>query len=92
MGSVDTIEKMRRAALVAVLALVIVGGVWTVHHFVSESQPTIAVQLPVRTTEAWFAAVNAQDMPLAQAHFVPADRDQMNWSSWANQSPIFTAR
>jgi len=59
-----------------------VGGVWTVHHYVSRSKPTIAVQSPVLTTEAWFAAVNARDMPLAKAHFAPADRAQMNWSSW----------
>ena len=48
----------------------------------SGSQPTVVVQSPVLTTEAWFAAVNAHNMPLAKAHFAPADRNQMNWSSW----------
>ena len=73
---------MRRAALLAVLFFVVVGGVWTVHHFVGRSKSTIVVQSPVLTTEAWFAAVNARNMPLARAYFAPADRPQMDWSSW----------
>lgn len=66
------------------LLVAIVGGgvAWAVHHSNSGSLPTIAVQSPVDTTEAWFGAVNVQNMPLAQAHFASADREQMNWSSW----------
>lgn len=45
--------------------------------------PSIAVQSPVATTLSWFAAVNANNKPLALAHFAAADRDQMEWSSWA---------
>lgn len=51
------------------------------------SQGTIAVQSPVATTLSWFAAVNAHDKALALAHFVPADRDMMEWSAWG---PGFT--
>lgn len=53
--------------------------------------PTIAIQSPVATTRSWFAAINAHDKPLALAHFVPADRDMMNWSSWGYRSPASTA-
>lgn len=53
----------------------------------SERSPTIAVHSPVLTTLSWFQAVNAHDMALAVAHFVPADRGMMEWSSWG---PPFT--
>jgi hypothetical protein len=36
----------------------------------------------VATTLSWFSAVDAQNKPLALAHFVPADRQMMEWSSW----------
>jgi hypothetical protein len=42
--------------------------------------PGIAVQSPVDTTLSWFKAINENDMPLAQAHFARADRNQMEWS------------
>jgi hypothetical protein len=44
--------------------------------------PTIAVEDPVATTRAWFAAVDAENMPLAMAHYAPADRVQMEWNKW----------
>lgn len=44
--------------------------------------PAIAVESPVATALSWFAAVNARDKPLALAHFAPADRGMMEWSSW----------
>lgn len=73
---------MRRVGLVlALIIVIIVGAVLTFRHF-DRGTPTIAVESPVRTTEAWFAAVDAHDMPLAKAHFAPGSRDQMNWSSW----------
>ena len=31
---------------------------------------------------SWFRAVNSRNKPLALAHFVPADRGQMEWSGW----------
>lgn len=45
--------------------------------------PTIPIQSPVATTLSWLAAVNDPNMPLALAHFVPADRKMMEWSSSA---------
>jgi hypothetical protein len=44
--------------------------------------PQIRVQSPVKTTVAWFKAVNDQNAPLALAHFAAAERDQMEWSQW----------
>jgi len=44
--------------------------------------PKIAIQPPVATTLSWFASINAHDKPLAVAHFVPVDRDMMDWSNW----------
>jgi hypothetical protein len=44
--------------------------------------PTIAVHSPVATALSWFAALNAHNKSLALAHFAPADREQMEWSSW----------
>ncbi|MGB8197945.1 MAG: hypothetical protein WCF25_13160 [Acidimicrobiales bacterium] len=74
---------MRRIGLgLALVAVIVVGSVVTYRHFDRGSPSAIAVESPVRTTEAWFAAVNARDMTLAKAHFAPASRDQMNWSSW----------
>jgi hypothetical protein len=76
---------MQRKVVVGVVVLVVVvasGLAWSLHHAETGQRPTIAVQSPVSTTEAWFAAVNAHNMPLAQAHFAPAARDQMAWSSW----------
>ena len=49
--------------------------------------PPTAVEGPVASTLSWFRALNAHDMPLAQEHFVRADRDMMQWSSWG---PPFT--
>ena len=48
----------------------------------TSASPPIAIQSPVATTLSWFQAVNDHNMPLAQEHFVAADRDMMNWSSW----------
>jgi hypothetical protein len=71
---------------VVALVVVIVGGsgaAWAIRSSLrSGPPPTIAIQSPVATTLSWFAAVNDQDMPLALAHFVPADREMMEWSSW----------
>jgi hypothetical protein len=72
--------KRRVVAGVVVLVILAAGVAWAYHN--SEKQPTVANQSPVLTTEAWFAAVNAHDMPLAKAHFAPADRSEMDWSSW----------
>ena len=44
--------------------------------------PTIAIQSPVATTLSWFSAINDQNKPLTLAHFVPADREMMEWSAW----------
>ena len=53
--------------------------------------PPIAIQSPVATTVSWFRAVNDHNMPLAQEHFVSANRDMMNWSSWGPRLRISTA-
>ena len=64
----------------AVTALVAVSGSLT---GCGSAPPTpIAIQPPVATTLSWFQAVNAHNMPVAQEHFVPSDRDMMAWSSW----------
>jgi len=42
--------------------------------------PSTAVKSPVDTALSWFKAVNENNMPLALAHFAPADRNQMEWS------------
>jgi hypothetical protein len=76
---------MKRKVGVGVVVLVIVaasGIAWSLHHADTGPPSPSDVQSPVRTTEAWFAAFNARDTPLAQAYFAPADRDQMDWSSW----------
>jgi hypothetical protein len=69
---------------VAVLAVIVAGVV--VASLVIRTQESgpkqIAIQSPINTTLSWFAAINARDMPLALAHFVPVDRDMMEWSSW----------
>jgi hypothetical protein len=93
LGSVNYVEdqpdktkrRLPRAVVVVVLLVMLTavgGGTWFVHHLQGDPHPPIAVQSPVRSTEAWFAAVNAKNMPLAQAHFAPADRALMDWSSW----------
>ena len=53
---------------------------------ISGPLPTIEVQPPVDTAYAWFAAINDNDYPLALAHFVPADRSYMEWSSFGSVS------
>lgn len=53
----------------------------------SAPPPPIAIQSPVATTLSWFDALNAHNMAVAQEHFVRADRDMMDWSSWG---PPFT--
>jgi hypothetical protein len=82
-----TIRSQYRRPLrfrLAVLAVVVAGVI--IASLVIRSQESgpkqIAIQSPVNTTLSWFAAINAHDMPLALAHFVPADRDMMKWSSW----------
>jgi hypothetical protein len=80
----STKRNLLKSITITVMLFIVlaIGAEWTIHHFNPGPHPKIAIQSPVRTTEAWFAAVNAQNMPLAQAHFAPADRDQMDWSSW----------
>ncbi len=49
----------------------------------SGAGPTVAVQSPVDTVYAWFAAINADDVPLIQAHFANPDLAR----SWARGAP-----
>lgn len=90
-GQAGTTKQNRPVLVVVVVllfAIAATGVIWSVHyyqsrpHFQAGNLPTIAVQSPLHTTEAWFAAVNAHNMPLAEAHFAPRARDQMEWSSW----------
>ena len=46
----------------------------------SAAPPRVATQSPVNTALSWFKAINEHNMPLAQAHFARADRNQMEWS------------
>jgi hypothetical protein len=79
-----------RTILAVVVFILVAGGVaWPVYHYEANRPhfqvghlPSITVQSPVRSTEAWFEAINAHNMPLAEAHFASRDRDQMKWSSW----------
>ena len=48
----------------------------------SSAPAHIAVKSPEATALAWFSAINAHNMPLAVAHFAPADRGQMAWSDF----------
>jgi hypothetical protein len=66
------------AMVVAAVALITL----LIRFHENEASPKIAIQPPVATTLSWFAAINAHDKPLAVAHFVPADRDMMEWSNW----------
>jgi hypothetical protein len=43
---------------------------------------SIAVQSPVDTAYAWFAAINEHNLPLALAHFAPADTGAMEWTDF----------
>jgi hypothetical protein len=63
-------------------------GAWTLRTS-GRSAPlrTIAVQSPVASTLSWLSAIEDQNKPMALAHFVPADRQMMEWSSWG---PPFT--
>jgi hypothetical protein len=84
----DLLRRSRRRWIVALIA--IVGGSSIAVAVVASQRgplPKIAVQRPVATTLSWFSAVNAQNKGLALAHFVPADREMMEWSSWG---PPFT--
>jgi hypothetical protein len=78
-------KRLRRSVVISgvVLVVVVASGIgWAVHHASNEPLTKGDFQSPLSATYAWFASVNAHDMPDAQAHFAPADRDQMNWSSW----------
>jgi hypothetical protein len=52
----------------------------------SAAPPHIATQSPVETTLSWFKAINEHNMPLAQAHFARADRNDMEWSDFGSFS------
>jgi hypothetical protein len=79
--------RPRWSTLMGLAALVVViaggsGALWaSLTPGRSAHLPTIAVRSPVATTLSWFSAVNDQNKPLALAHFVPADRQMMEWSS-----------
>ena len=44
--------------------------------------PQIEVQSPVKTTIAWFKALNNHNAPQALAHFADGERRQMEWAQW----------
>jgi hypothetical protein len=46
-----------------------------------DALPHIAVQSPVDTALSWFKSIDEHNLPLAKAHFAPADRSQMAWGS-----------
>jgi hypothetical protein len=73
--------RFRIVVLVVVVASVVVATL-AIRSHEKGSTPKIAVQSPVNSTLSWFAAINAHDKPLALAHFVPANRDMMEWSYW----------
>ena len=85
LGLMRSVHSLLRRVIACISALAAMGvGLAAC----GSSPPTpIAVQSPVATTLSWFRAVNAHDMPTAQAHFAPGSRDMMNWSQWG---PPFT--
>lgn len=85
MRTLRTPGSTLRRVLASVAALVGVGA--ALPGCSSAPPPPIAIQSPVATTLSWFKAVNAHNMPLAQEHFVRADRGMMDWASWG---PAFT--
>ncbi len=98
LGSVNDVDdqlatakpyRLKTVLAVVVFILVAGGAAWPLYrheanrpHFQVGHLPSIAVQSPLRSAEAWFGAINAHNMPLAEAHFAPRYRDQMEWSSW----------
>jgi hypothetical protein len=71
-----------RTVIIVVAIAGVVFATLAIRSHENGPKPTIAIQSPVNTTLSWFAAINAHDKPLALAHFVPADRDMMEWSNW----------
>ena len=62
-------------SVLVVLALVVAA---LMHADASQPLPQVPVQPPVATTVSWFEALNACNMPLINAHMVPAKRG--NWT------------
>lgn len=76
--------RSRRFRIVAIAVIVVVVAFATlaIRSLKEPQPPDVAIQSPVATTLSWFASINAHDRPLAIAHFVPADRDMMEWTNW----------
>ena len=78
-------HRLKTVLAVVVFILVAGGAAWPLYryeanrpHFQVGHLPSIAVQSPLRSAEAWFGAINAHNMPLAEAHFAP--RYRTRWS------------
>jgi hypothetical protein len=77
-------SRSRRFRIVAI-AVIVVGvalATLSIRSLEDGQSQGVAIQSPVATTLSWFASINAHDKPLAIAHFVPADRDMMEWTYW----------
>jgi hypothetical protein len=52
------------------------------------TSPAPVAASPLSAALSWFSAINHKDLAAAQAHFVPEDRDMMDWgggdtSTWS---------
>jgi hypothetical protein len=78
-----TAHSMRHSGL---FGLLVFGVALVGCSSASRSLPHVAVQPPINTALSWFRSINEHNMPLALAHFVPKDRQQMEWSDFGSAS------
>ena len=77
----DPVNRVRGVA--ALLPLVLAGCGGSGSNSVS---PRVAMQSPEATALSWFSSINTHNMPLAVAHFAPADKGQMDWADFDSVS------
>ena len=70
------------AYALASVAVVALAGCASTGPIASGPLPRIPIQSPIATAQSWFKALNDHNMALAQAHFSPGSRDQMEWSNF----------
>lgn len=91
-GSQDALRRNRTMTLAlsaAAAAVIFAAGLtfWLSGSSGGPIQPT-ATQTPKDEAMSWFEAINDKNLSAAQAHFVPTDRDMVDWgggdtSSWS---------
>ena len=52
----------------------------------SGTSPKVGVDTPAATAAAWFKSINDGNLALAEAHFEPGSRSQMQWSDFGSVS------